>query len=38
MAVEAGQIDKNIEIKLLINFSIEKGTLCMYKYIEIIVL
>ncbi|KMQ83833.1 tetratricopeptide repeat protein 27, partial [Lasius niger] len=24
MAVEAGQIDKNIEIKLLINFSIEK--------------
>lgn len=30
MAVEAGQIDKNIEIKLLINFSIDEGTLCMY--------
>lgn len=30
MAVEASQIDKNAEIKLLINFSIEKGMLFIH--------
>lgn len=28
----ADQIDKNIEIKLLINFSIDKGMLNIYEY------